>query len=70
MKKLTDVLNPFVLLLVPVLFAVIMGLNYQLHRQHEVLAGRIRITEQAVPLFYQGIHFVKALCSVSQQNVW
>ncbi len=70
MKKLIDVLNPFVMLLVPVIVAVTLGIGYQLHQQHEALASGLQTTEQAVPLFYQGVHFIKALCSVTQQNVW
>lgn len=70
MKKLIDVLNPFVLLLVPVIVAVVLGIGYQLHQQQEALTNSIKTTEQAVPLFYRGVNFIKAFCSVTQQNAW
>lgn len=70
MKKLIDVLSPFVLLLVPVIAAVILGIGYQLHQQQEAIASHTQAAEQAVPLFYQGVHLIKAVCAVAQQNVW
>lgn len=68
MKKLTEIVNPFILLLVPVLVAVVLGISYQF-QQHVYTAG-VQTTEQAVPLFYKGIHLVKAICAVKQENVW
>ena len=69
MKKLIDVLNPFVLLLVPVMVAVILGISYQFHQQQEAIA-HLQVTEQSVPLFYKGVHLFKAVCAITQDNVW
>ncbi|GAB2699974.1 hypothetical protein GCM10027037_25840 [Mucilaginibacter koreensis] len=70
MKKLSDVLNPFVLLLVPVIAAVLMGLSYELHQQSETALSHIQTTEQAVPLFYKGVNLVKTVCTITKDNVW
>ncbi|WP_462267901.1 hypothetical protein [Mucilaginibacter sp.] len=69
MKKLSDVLNPFVLLLVPVLCAVVMGISYEFHQQQQAIA-HLQVTEQTVPLFYKGIELVKTVCALTKDNVW
>jgi hypothetical protein len=69
MKKLSDVLNPFVLLLVPVIVAVLLGLSYEFRLQEQALS-HLQTTEQAVPLFYKGVNLVKTVCTITKDNVW
>jgi len=70
MKKLFTNTNPFVLLLIPVLFAFIMGVSYQFEqKKHE--AENVTVSAvHATSLFVKGIHLVKAVCSISKPNVW
>lgn len=67
MKKLFTNSNPFILLLAPVLFALIMGVSYQLHQKRDAYAGT---TVHATSLFYKGITLVKTVCSIAKENVW
>ena len=69
MKKLSDVLNPFVLLLVPVIAAVVLGLSYEFRLEAQTLS-HLQTTEQAVPLFYKGVNLVKTVCALTKDNVW
>ncbi len=66
MKKLTNS-NPFLLLLVPVVFALIMGVGYQFHQKKDIIVGR---TVQATSLFYKGVSLFKTMVSVSKEKVW
>jgi hypothetical protein len=66
MKKLTNA-NPFLLLLAPVVFALIMGVSYQLQQKKEIIVGR---TVQATSLFYKGVSLFKTMVSVSKEKVW
>lgn len=67
MKKLITNSNPFILLLVPVLFALIMGVSYQFQ---EKAASISHTTEQATSLFYKGVTLVKTVCSVAENKLW
>ena len=67
MKKLIANSNPFILLLVPVLFALIMGVSYQFaHKTHAIVGS----TEQATSLFYKSVSLVKTVCAVAKEKVW
>lgn len=70
MKKLVSNSNPFVLLLVPVLFAIIMGVAYQFEQKTEQFAAAHSSAVQAKSLFVKGLALVKGVASVSQENVW
>jgi hypothetical protein len=67
MKKLITKSNPFVLLLVPVLFALIMGVSYQFQQKSSEIACN---TRHATSLFFKGVTLVKAVCSISKDNLW
>ena len=67
MKKLITNSNPFILLLLPVLFAIIMGVGYQLKQTRESMAGT---TIHATSLFYKSVSLVKTVCSIAKENVW
>ena len=67
MKKLITNSNPFILLLVPVLFAIIMGVSYQFNQKKEVIVGS---TQQATSLFYKSVSLIKTVCSVAKEKVW
>ncbi len=68
MKTLIKNSNPFILLLIPVLIAVIMGLSYQSGEKIEMAANGSAM--HATSLFYKGINLVKTVCSIAKQNVW
>lgn len=67
MKKLITNSNPFILLLVPVLFALIMGVSYQFQQKRESIAGT---TQQATSLFYKSVSLVKTVCAVAKEKLW
>jgi hypothetical protein len=67
MKKLITNSNPFILLLVPVLFALIMGVSYQVHQKREAIVGT---TVHATSLFYKSVSLVKTVCSVAKEKLW
>jgi cytochrome c biogenesis protein CcdA len=67
MKTLIKNSNPFILLLVPVFFALIMGVSYQFHQKKETIVGT---TVQATSLFYKGVSLVKTVCSVAKEKLW
>jgi hypothetical protein len=71
MKKLVANLNPFVLLLAPVLFALVLGVSYQFEQaRHLANNSGIPSVEQTTSLFSKGVHFVKAVCAISKERVW
>jgi len=53
MKKLVSNSNPFILLLAPVLFAIVMGVSYQFEqkKQNDTHASAV----QATSLFFKGV---------------
>ncbi len=67
MKKLITNSNPFILLLIPVVFALIMGVSYQLQHKRESIVGT---TEQATSLFYKSVGLVKTVCSIAKEKLW
>lgn len=67
MKKLITNSNPFILLLVPVMFALIMGVSYQVQQKSEAIVGT---TTQATSLFYKGVTLVKTVCTVAKEKLW
>lgn len=67
MKTLIKNSNPFILLLVPVLFALIMGVSYQFQQKKETIVGT---SVHATSLFYKGISLVKTVCAVAKEKVW
>ena len=67
MKKLITNSNPFILLLVPVMFALIMGVSYQVQQKREAIVGP---TVHATSLFYKGVTLVKTVCSVAKDKLW
>jgi hypothetical protein len=68
MKKLFTNSNPFILLLAPVAFAVIMGGYYQFEQKKQSLENSAPM--QATSLFVKGVTLVKTVCSVANNNVW
>ena len=70
MKKFLSNSNPFVLLVIPVLFAMIMGASYQV-KQKVNLSGIEGVSvKQSTSLFVKSVSLFKAVCSVSKQKVW
>ena len=67
MKKLITNSNPFILLLVPVLFALIMGVSYQFQQKRETIVGT---SVQATSLFYKSVSLIKTVCSIAKEKVW
>ena len=69
MKKILKYSNPFVLLLIPVMFALVMGVAYQF-KQQTTIKGTAMQAKQATSLFYKGVSAVKTICGISNENVW
>jgi len=69
MKKLISNPNPFILLLLPVLFALVMGISYQFEQKASMELGRIDV-KQSKSLFYKSIGLIKTVCSIAKQGVW
>jgi hypothetical protein len=67
MKKLITNSNPFILLLVPVMFAFIMGVSYQVHQKKAEIVGT---TVHATSLFYKSVGIVKTVCSIAKEKLW
>ena len=68
MKKLFTNSNPFILLLAPVVFAIIMGAAYQIEQKKQSIEASAPM--QATSLFVKGITLVKTVCSIAKPNVW
>lgn len=68
MKKLITNSNPFVLLLIPVVFAIFMGIGYQAEQKKEFSLNRTAV--HATSLFYKGVTLVKTVCTVAKTKVW
>jgi hypothetical protein len=71
MKTLIKNSNPFIMLLIPVMFALVLGVSYQFEQKKEssILGGAS--TVHATSLFYKGYTLVKTVCSVAKSNnVW
>lgn len=70
MKKLVSNSNPFILLLAPVLFAIVMGVSYQFEQKTQQFVSAHASASQAKSLFVKGVGLVKTVVSVAQENVW
>jgi cytochrome c biogenesis protein CcdA len=68
MKRLITNSNPFILLLLPVVFALIMGISYQSQQKKEYTEGSASV--HATSLFYKGITLVKTVCSIAKEKLW
>lgn len=69
MKTLIKNSNPFIMLLIPVMFALILGVSYQFEQKKEsaIVGASVHVTS----LFYKGVTLVKTVCSVAKDNhVW
>jgi cytochrome c biogenesis protein CcdA len=72
MKKLISNSNPFILILLPVLFALLMGVSYQFEQKASAdfkQVGQFNV-KHSTSLFYKGISLVKTVCGVAKQDVW
>jgi hypothetical protein len=72
MTKLISNSNPFILILIPVLFALVMGVSYQFEQKASAevkQVGQFSVKE-STSLFYKGVSLVKTVCSVAKNNVW
>jgi hypothetical protein len=70
MKKLFTNTNPFILLLAPVLFALIMGISYQFEQKKHQIENAAASTAHATSLFVKGVSILKGVVAVSKQDVW
>ncbi len=68
MKKFITNTNPFALLVIPVLFAMIIGVSYQVKQSNSLLPKTSYA--QTTSLFDKSIHLFKAVCSISKEKVW
>ncbi len=69
MKKLINNTNPFVMLLAPLVFALVMGISYQFEqkKQNDSLAAS---AVKATSLFAKGVTFIKTVSAVKADKVW
>jgi cytochrome c biogenesis protein CcdA len=68
MKKLVSNSNPFILLLAPVVFAIIMGVSYQFEQKKQNSSNNAAV--QATSLFIKGVSVVKTVCSIATEKLW
>ncbi|HEK20037.1 MULTISPECIES: hypothetical protein [unclassified Mucilaginibacter] len=68
MKKLVSNSNPFILLLAPVVFAIVMGVSYQFEQNKQ--AALHSNTAKATSLFIKGVSVFKTVCSVASDKLW
>ena len=69
MKKLLTNSNPFILLLLPVVFALVMGISYQAQQKRDFTVGSSAAVH-ATSLFYKGVTLVKTVCSIAKEKLW
>ncbi len=69
MKTLTNNANPFILILLPVVFALIMGMSYQSQVKKVCVQGGSTVAN-ATSLFYKGATIIKNICSIDKEKVW
>ena len=69
MKKLISNSNPFILILIPVLFALVMGVSYQFEQKAKIEVGQLNV-KQSTSLFIKSVNLVKTVCGIAKQNVW
>ncbi len=70
MKKLFTNTNPFILLLAPVMFALIMGVSYQFEQKKYQFESAAQSTVKATSLFVKGVGLIKGVVAVSKADVW
>jgi cytochrome c biogenesis protein CcdA len=70
MKKLFTNSNPFILLLIPVLFALIMGISYQFEQKKQNIEASASASVQATSLFVKGVALIKTVCSIGKVATW
>lgn len=72
MKKLISNSNPFILILLPVLFALVIGVSYQFETNVNADMGPLSVknVKRSTSLFVKGVSLVKTVCGVSKSNVW
>jgi hypothetical protein len=73
MKKLITNTNPFILILIPVLFVMAIGANYQFKQESaefKKVANASYTGKQATSLFNKSVTLFKAVCSISKQKEW
>ena len=68
MKRLITNSNPFILLLLPVVFALVMGISYQSQQKREYAGSSA--AAHATSLFFKGVTLVKTVCSIAKEKVW
>ncbi|GGH21987.1 hypothetical protein [Mucilaginibacter phyllosphaerae] len=68
MKKLVSNSNPFILLLAPVVFAIIMGVSYQFEQKKQYTAQNSAV--QATSLFIKGITVIKTVATIATDKIW
>ena len=69
MKKLITNSNPFILLLVPVMFALMLGVGYQFQQNNNNEQAQ-RSTQHATSLFFKSVSLVKTVCAIAKEKVW
>lgn len=70
MKKILTNTNPFILLLLPLLFAMVMGVSYQFKQKSAEFEKAAYSGKRATSLFNKSITLFKTVCSVNKQSVW
>ncbi len=70
MKKLVNNTNPFVMLLAPLVFALVMGIAYQFEQKKHQAEEAASSTVKATSLFVKGVTFLRTVASVKKDNVW
>jgi len=68
MKKLITNSNPFILLLLPVVFALTLGIGYQWQQAKEYRFNTS--TTKATSLFIKSVGLVKTVCEVAKEKLW
>jgi cytochrome c biogenesis protein CcdA len=68
MKKLVSNSNPFILLLAPVVFAIVMGVSYQFEQRKQFTSNNSAV--QATSLFIKGVTVVKTVCTIATEKLW
>jgi hypothetical protein len=56
-------------MLLPVVFALVMGISYQSQQKQE-LTRNSSAAVHATSLFYKGVTLVKTVCSVAKEKLW
>ncbi|HEX3384588.1 MAG TPA: hypothetical protein VHS53_05340 [Mucilaginibacter sp.] len=69
MKKLIKNSNPFILLLLPVVFALVMGVSYQAQQKRDFSIGNSE-SVHATSLFVKGVTLFKTVCSIAKEKLW